>query len=137
VANKKKTPQAKPKKKGSNLGYAEPKKANKIARQESLPGIQDRAIKPLENKAFQYAEVRDERIGLSKQEGELKSELLNLMKKYEKTEYHHGAVNISLVMEKENIKVKIKSKDAEEETSFEDPEDEVPEDEEINVTVEA
>src|SRR4051812_23358380 len=109
VAKKKESAKKPAKKKSSaksNLNYAEPKK---IARQQSLTGMQDRAIKSLETKAYDYADVRDQRIGLSKQEGELKKDLLALMKKFEKEEYHHGSVHITLVHEKETIKVKIKA----------------------------
>lgn len=125
----------------SNMGYANPSKkkaakkaVKKIARQENLPGMEDKAIKPLENKAFQYAGVRDERIGLSKQEGELKQELLGLMKKYEKTEYRHGTISITLVHEKENVRVKIKAAGEDDELSHEEADEEFP-DEDIEISV--
>jgi hypothetical protein len=137
VADKKKAAKKPAKKKSSanqsNLSYAEP---NKIARQQSLPTMQDRAIKSLENRAYDYADVRDQRIGLSKREGELKQELLGLMKKHEKEEYHHGSVHITLVHEKENVRVKIKA-DGDEELSHEESEEDEEQDEPIEVEIQA
>lgn len=86
-------------------------------RQKALPGMEDRAIRALQDAALTYAECRDQRIGLSEQEGELKSELLDLMHKHKKTHYAHGSVLIDIVPEGEKLKVRIKKADEVEELS--------------------
>lgn len=70
------------------------KKKAKKPRAQNLPGMDDRAIKPLEDIAASYAEVRDERIELNKREVELKATALKLMRKYDKTIYHRDGVTI-------------------------------------------
>lgn len=90
-----------------------PKEVKKGPRQQQLPEMEDRKIEALEDKALQYAEVRDERIGLSSKEVELKGNLLDLMKAQKREHYHRGAIKIDIVHEKENIKVKVKAADDE------------------------
>ena len=85
----------------------------KGARQQSLPEMGDARIEVLEDKALEYAEVRDARISLSQKEGELKGQLLDLMKGQKREHYHRGAIKIDIVHEKENIKVKVKAGDDE------------------------
>jgi hypothetical protein len=82
-------------------------------RQQNLPEMEDRKIEVLEDLALQYAEVRDERIGLSSKEVELKDKLLDLMKAQKREHYHRGAIKIYIVHEKENVKVKVKAADDE------------------------
>lgn len=94
---------------------AEKPESKKGPRQQSLPEMEDRKIEALEDKALQYAEVRDERIGLSQKEGELKKDLLQLMKAQKRETYHRGGITINIVHEEENIKVKVKAEDSEEE----------------------
>ena len=79
----------------------------KKPKQSRLPGMEDAAIQELEAMAEEYAEVRDERIGLSKREGDMQDDLLALLKKHKKTEYHHLDVHIWLVAVDEKVKVKI------------------------------
>ena len=81
----------------------------KTPRPQTLPGMEDAAIEVLEEKALQYADVRDSRISLSQQEGELKGELLTLMKAQKREHYEHGNIVIDVVHEKENVKVKVKA----------------------------
>lgn len=81
--------------------------------------MEDAAIQALEDKALEYAEIRDQRIALSGQEGELKKELLALMKANKRTHYQHNNILIDIVHEEENVKVKIKA--ADEEPSHEKP----------------
>ena len=76
-------------------------------KQQDLPGMEDRALKPLENLAEQYADVRDQRMELTRQEVLMSTDLLALMKKYQKTEYHHGEVHIWVKVIDEKVKVKI------------------------------
>lgn len=127
MASKKK-PKSKSKPKKSNH-----KPVKKIARQESLPGLEDRAIKAIDNAAMDYAEVRDQRQALTADESSLKAELLELLKKHKKTHYKHGKVEVTLVTEKENVKVRVKDEneekpddtqpEPEEETFVSEPED--------------
>lgn len=70
--------------------------------------MQDRAIKPLEDLAASYADVRDRRMELNKEEHELKAHTLKLMKKYEKTIYRHDGIEIRIVPGEEDVKVKVK-----------------------------
>ena len=92
-----------------------PKEVKKGARQQQLPEMEDNKISVLEDLALSYAEVRDERMGLSKQEVELKGKLLDLMKAQKKEHYHRGNIKIDIVHEKENVKVKVKTGQEEEE----------------------
>lgn len=78
-------------------------------RQQRLPEMEDPKIQSLEDKALEYAEVRDQRISLSQKEGEFKGQLLQLMKAQKREHYHHGSIRIDIVHEKENIKVKVKA----------------------------
>jgi hypothetical protein len=89
-------------------------KKTKLPRQEQLPGVENRAIKEIEDLAMDYAEVRDERMKLSTREVELKTDLIAAMHKAKRTEYRRQGIDIELTVEKEKIKVKVK-KDAEEE----------------------
>lgn len=82
-------------------------------RSQPLPGMGDAKIEVLEDKALEYAEVRDSRISLSQKEVELKGQLLDLMKAQKREHYHRGAIKIDIVHEKENIKVKVKAGDDE------------------------
>ena len=78
-------------------------------RQKQLPEMEDNKIEALEDIALNYAEVRDERCGLSQREIELKSQLLQLMKAQKREHYHRDSISIDIVHEKENIKVKVKA----------------------------
>lgn len=102
------------KKKPADKGPVEVKKG---PRQQQLPEMEDRKVQVLEDKAQEYAEVRDQRIGLSQQEGTLKSELLQLMKAQKREHYHRGPIVIDIVHEKENIKVKVKAGSDEEDST--------------------
>lgn len=96
------------------------KRASKIDRKLSTPDkpkrgrprqqdlIEDRAIKPLEDAAADYAELRDERMRLTEQESGLKAKLLSLMKKHGKSTYDRDGVHIEIVHDEETVKVRIK-----------------------------
>ncbi len=79
-----------------------------MARQARLPGTEDGKIQSLQDKAVEYAEIRDARQKLTLQEVDLKASLLKLMKKHGKDEYDFEGVHIEIVTEEENVKVKIK-----------------------------
>jgi hypothetical protein len=75
--------------------------------QADLPGTEDSAIKPLEDAAKAYAKVRDERMELSREEGKRKAALIPLMHKHQKTTYKRHGIEINLIPEAEDVKVKI------------------------------
>lgn len=79
-------------------------------RNADLPGMDDRAIKPLEDIAESYADVRDRRIALNLEESNLKGAALKLMKKYDKQIYKHNGVEIIVTSGEEGIKVKVPKK---------------------------
>lgn len=89
----------------------EKKTKKKGAKQQRLPGIEDAKIQAMHDIAEEYVEVRDERQALTAREVPLKEKLIKLMHKNEKTTYRYGNLEIKLVSEKENVKVKLKSGD--------------------------
>jgi hypothetical protein len=79
--------------------------------QADLPGTEDSAIAPLEKAAKRYAAIRDERMELNREESALKASLITLMHKHNKTTYMRHGIEIKLVPESENVKVKIKGRE--------------------------
>lgn len=77
-------------------------------RQAELPGTEDRAIKPLEDAAQAYAEIRDERMELNQNESSLKQSLIRLMKRHGKTHYKRNGISIDLITEAETVRVRFK-----------------------------
>ena len=84
-----------------------PKKAKRTPRQGTLKGMEDRALQELEALAEEYAEIRDNRMELNEREVDLNDQLLALMKKHKKSEYHHGEVHCWIKATDEKVKVKI------------------------------
>lgn len=76
-------------------------------KQPDLPGTEDRAIKPLEEIAAAYADVRDRRMALNQEEHDLKISALKLMHKYDKTIYKRDGIEIRIVESDEDVKVKV------------------------------
>ena len=76
--------------------------------QEALPGAEHTPIAPLHTTALSYAAKRDERMGLTKEEADLKQALLALMKRYNKQVYRCDGVEICVVREAETVKVTVK-----------------------------
>ena len=76
-------------------------------KQPSLPEMDDRSFQDLDNKAHEYAEVRDERMALTEREVALRGELLELMHKHKKQDYVYQEVEIHVVKEDEKVRVKI------------------------------
>lgn len=91
----------------------------KQPRTAALPGMEDHAIRALDNAAASYADIRDQRMALTKDEHDLKIETMKLMKKYDKTIYRHNGVTIQIVSGEDDVKVKIAkpSEDGEEDAS--------------------
>jgi hypothetical protein len=78
------------------------------AKSQDLPGMEDRGIPELEEVAVAYADIRDRRIALNREESELKKTTLTLMKKYDKTIYIRGEVDIRVTEGEPDVKVKVK-----------------------------
>jgi hypothetical protein len=106
---------AKKTKAGKTNGREKTSGRPRTQKQKALPGMEDHAIKPLENIAAEYAEIRDKRMELTREEHDLKANALKLMKKYGKTLYKHGGVTIQVVEGEPDVKVKIKKPGDEEE----------------------
>ena len=88
-------------------------RAKKIERQEQLPGVENAAIKEIEDAALDYAEGRDARMEATKKEVDLKKRIIDAMHAAKKTEYKRGDIEVKLTVEKEKVKVRVK-KEAEE-----------------------
>lgn len=76
-------------------------------RQGDLPGMEDREIAEIERAAERYAGIRDRRIALNAEEHQLKLDLLGLMKQHKRETYVHDGIEVRVVHEKENVKVKL------------------------------
>lgn len=83
-----------------------PKRAARAEAQD-LPGMTDRKIKPLHDKAKEYVALRDQRMALGAQEVEAKGQLLDLMHAHKKESYICEGIEISIISEQEKIKVKV------------------------------
>lgn len=80
-----------------------------IPRQDALPGVGDEKIQAIESAALDYAEVRNERQGLTQREVEVKGRLIDLMHAKKLTEYKRNGISIKLTVEKEKVTVRVKS----------------------------
>jgi phosphate starvation-inducible protein PhoH len=87
---------------------------------QALPGLEDHAIKPLEDAAELYAEIRDQRMELTQREHELKINALKLMHQYKKTIYRHNGVEITLVHGEDDVRVRVKKAGNDDEVQGED-----------------
>jgi hypothetical protein len=76
--------------------------------QKSLEGMTDRKLEALQDAAYEYVKVRDKRMELTKTEVEKKGEILKLMHKHKKDVYNYEDVHIEIVIEEENVKVRVK-----------------------------
>lgn len=79
----------------------------KRGKTKRLPGLEDSEIEELEDSAREYANLRDDRMNLLKQEVAMKDSLLALMKKHSKRLYKHDGVEVKIVHEEETVRVKI------------------------------
>lgn len=77
-------------------------------RQARLPGVEDAKIEGLESAAEEYADIRDKRQALTKEEVTLKNRLLAIMHKNGKKSYNHQGVSVQVIVEKEKVRVRIK-----------------------------
>jgi hypothetical protein len=63
---------------------------------------------PDRSTALDYAEIRDQRQELTTQEVDLKKKLLDLMHAKKLTEYKRNGISVKVVLEQENVKVRVK-----------------------------
>lgn len=89
----------------------EPEKLPLPAGMKRLPGMEDPVLEDLEEAAIRYAQVRDERMALTKKEVDMQELLLNLMKRHKKTSYLRDGVELKVVAEKEKVRVRIKKEE--------------------------
>jgi hypothetical protein len=89
---------------------APPRRGRGRPRQPDLPGTEDRQLQPLDDLAAEYADVRDRRMELGREEGELKARAIALMHQFQKTIYKHDGIEIRLVVGAEDVKVKVKGR---------------------------
>lgn len=87
-------------------------KTGRRPRSQALPGLENRALRPLERIATAYADLRDRRMELTREEVELKHKALTLMKKFGKSTYKRDGIEIEVVAGEEKIRVRV-AKDAE------------------------
>jgi len=93
-----------PARKPSKVTRAKPPKP---PQSQDLPGMEDRAIKPLEDLAAAYADIRDQRMDLSKEESSLKQHAITLMKQLGRAVYHRDGITITLITGSDDVKVKV------------------------------
>ena len=94
-------------------------KPRRIPRQEVIPGIGDQKIAAIENAAMDYAEIRDERQELTTKEVDLKKRLLDLMHNKGLKEYKRNGISVKVVLEQENVKVRVRAEEDLEDTPAE------------------
>lgn len=80
-------------------------------KQTDLPGLEQREIEAIVQAAERYRETRDERMRLSKLEGEQKELLIEVMRKHNRTTYNYRGLFVSVTTE---IGIKVKAKDEDE-----------------------
>jgi hypothetical protein len=85
--------------------------------QKDLPGMEDREIKDLEEKAHEYKKILNKRQDLTRREVELKTDLLALMKKHKRREYVRDGIEIRIVTKEEMVKVRINDEEEEAEAA--------------------
>lgn len=83
------------------------------AKNQSLPGIVDRAIQEIEDAAEEYASLRDQRMALNRDESACKEKLRGLMHDNKKKSYKRGRIEVELVKEtvEEQVKVRVRKGD--------------------------
>jgi len=70
--------------------------------------MEARAIAPLEAAAAAYADLRDRRMALSREETTLKADTLALMKQLHREVYQRDGIEIRIVAGEDDVKVKVK-----------------------------
>jgi hypothetical protein len=91
---------------------------------KDLPGMEDRAIQPLHDKAIEYHRTVRERMRIGKEEAKLKSEVRTLMKAANRTRYAYDGVEVELTPPAATAEDKVTVKVAEDEDETEAASDE-------------
>jgi hypothetical protein len=99
MATKKKSKKPSPKKSTPKL--------KRKPRQVELPGMENRGIRELEDKANQLDDAQTQKKEYAALSATLNDELVDLMVKHGKTEYHHKSVHIVIPPAKQKAKVTI------------------------------
>lgn len=116
------------KKTGPKKGKAKPNRAGaarerKRPRKQALPGMEDMRIRELDQAGEDYADIRDRRMELSREEHALKERLKRAMHKHGKKTYKHDGISIELVATEEDVKVRIRK--ADQSATDDDPDEDV------------
>lgn len=96
-----------------------PKKPRKVSTkrmldQTELPGMEEEKDNRVHEPALTYADVRDRRCALSKEEKQAKQALVDAMHKAGKTRYKYRELVVDLTSKGDDVKVRIEGKPAEE-----------------------
>lgn len=81
--------------------------------QKTLPGMEQREIADLEEKAHEYKKVLAKRQDLLNRKVELKADILGLMKKHGKKDYVRDGIEIHIIARDEVVRVKLHDEEAE------------------------
>lgn len=84
------------------------KNVTRSPRAQRLPTMTDTGIKALDNIGARYADIRDQRQALTREEVSLKQHTITLMHKHGKTSYVTAALEIHLEPGDETVTVKVK-----------------------------
>lgn len=76
-------------------------------KQKALPGMEDRKLKDLNDAAEAYAEKRDARMELLREEVTLKNRVHDLMRSHKKTKYVYENLEIEIMPGEEKLRVKV------------------------------
>jgi hypothetical protein len=82
-------------------------KRRKKEEQKDLPGMEDRRIDPLHEKALEYKALREEWQTALKKFTEAKTQLIDLMHAHKKELYQCQGVKVTITHAKENVKVEL------------------------------
>ncbi len=91
-----------------------PGRAKRMKEQAQLPGTEDEKNPIVHGKAIRYAEVRDERCKLTKDEKEAKTDLIETMKENGLTRYQYRELTVDLT-NNADVKVKVAGSETAEE----------------------
>jgi hypothetical protein len=82
-------------------------------RPQDLPGVDHRNLADIEAVALDYAEVRDRRMALTKDEAALKQQIIGLLKHHKKTTYRREGLELAIVPGEERLRVRVTRADNE------------------------
>ena len=90
-----------------------PKGSKKKMKQTDLPGTEPKRYPDIDEAAEALAEIRGERMDLTRKETEAASILMARMKKHNVRDYEFGKIEAHIEVTEENVKVKIHKDDEE------------------------